>query len=81
MAGLIRDEDLSPLKSVGERYSIDGKIVQVTHISDKHYSDLDVYLEDLRNQLMSTFTDILDSKHGINLFVAIHVRYTHPTND
>ena len=81
MAGLIRDDDLSPLKTVGERYSIDGKIVQVTLISDKHYSDLDVYLEDLRNKLMSTFTNILDSKHGINFFVAIHVRYTHPTND
>ena len=58
MTGLIRDDDLSPLKKVGERYSIDGKIVQVTVIRDKHYSDLDVYMEDLRNKLISTFTDI-----------------------
>ena len=55
--------------------------MQVTLIRDKHYSDLDVYLEDIRNKLISPFTDILDSKHVINFLVAIHVRYTHPNND
>ena len=67
--------------TVGQRYSLDRKIMQVTLISDKHYSDLDVYFADLRNKLASTFLDLLDNKHGINFWVAVSVRYTHPTKD
>ena len=48
-------------------------------VSDKHYFDLDIYLDDLREKLTSTFLELLHTQHGINLWVAVHVRYTNPT--
>ena len=81
MAGLLRDADISLLKMVGGRYANEGKIVQVTLISKKPYSDLDAYLEELGSNLMTTFTEILYSKDGIRFFVTIDVSFIHPTDD
>ena len=53
----------------------------MTFVSDKLFSDLDVYLDHLRAKLTSTFLDMMDEKHGINFWVAVYVRYTHPTKD
>ena len=48
-------KDESPLAAVGHRYALDGTIKQITFVSDKHFSDLDDYLEHLRVKLTSTF--------------------------
>ena len=53
---------LSPLEAVGHRYAMDGKIKQVSFVSDKHYSDLDIYEEHLRAKLTTTILDLLDGK-------------------
>ena len=54
--------------------------MQVTLVSDKYYSDLDVYFDDLSSKL-ATFLEVAMSKHGINFWPAGHVRCSHPTND
>ena len=46
--GSKNDDEVSPLEAVGHRYAMDGKIKQVSFVSDKYFSDLDVYLEHLR---------------------------------
>ena len=74
-------KDVYPLEAVGHRYALDGTIKQMTFVSDKHFSDLDVYLEHLRAKLTSTFLAMMDEKDGINFWVAVYVRYTHPTKD
>ena len=74
-------KDVSPLEAVGQRYALDGTIKQMTFVSDKHFSDLDDYLEHLRVKLTSTFLELLDDKHGINFWVAVYVRYSHPNKD
>ena len=51
---------VSPPEAVGHRYAMNGKIMQVSFDSDKHYSDLDVYLQDLRPKLTTNFLDLLD---------------------
>ena len=43
-------KDESPLEAVGHRYALDGTIKQMTFVSDKHFSDLDDYLEHLRDK-------------------------------
>ena len=73
------DSEVSPLEAVGHRYAIDGKIKQVSFISTKHFSDLDVYLEHLRAKLATTFLELLDDKQAINIWVAVYVRYSHTT--
>ena len=61
---------------VGERTSLDGKIIQVTFVSEKTKSDLEIYLHDLRTKLATTFREKLDGKRGINFCVAVYVHYT-----
>ena len=53
----------------------------MTLVRDKHFSDLDDYLEHLRAKLISNFLDMIHDKHGVNFWVAVYVRYTHPTTD
>ena len=68
---------VSPLEAVGYLYPIDGTIKQVSFLSEKHYADLDIYLDDLRASLTATLLELLNNKNGINFWVAVHVRYTH----
>ena len=60
-----KDDEVSPLESVGHWYAMDGKIKQVSFVSEKHFSDLDVYMEH-RAELTTTFLDMLDNKQGMN---------------
>ena len=48
-------------------------------LREKHYKDLDVQMHDLCERLTSSVLELLDTKHGINFWVAVQVRYTHPT--
>ena len=73
--------EVSPLEAVGDLYAMDGKIKQMSFVTDKHYEDLDVYLYDLRAKLTSTFVYLLDNKHDINFWASVHVRYTHATKE
>ena len=41
-------KEVSPLEAVGHRYALDGTIKQMTFVSDKHFLNLDDYLEHLR---------------------------------
>ena len=63
--------EVCPLEALGHRYAMDGKIKQVSFVSDKHSTDLDVYLEYLRAKLTRTFLDLLDGKKAINFWVAV----------
>ena len=56
---------MSHLEAAGQRYEMDGKIKQVSFVSEKHFSDLDVYMEH-RAKLTTTFLDMLDNKQGMN---------------
>ena len=47
---IIKDEgndEISPLLSLGDRTSLDGKDMQVAFVSKKTYTDLHVYLDEL----------------------------------
>ena len=70
--------EVYPLAVVGHRYAMDGTIKQIAHVTDKLYPDLDVYLYDLPTKLTTTFLDLLDNKHRINFWIAVHERDTHP---
>ena len=54
------------LEEVGHRYAMEGKIKQVSFISEKHFTDLDDNLDHLRVKLPTTFLDMLDGKQAIN---------------
>ena len=71
----MKDADVSPLEAVGLRYALYVTMKQVTYLSDKHFSDLVVNIEDFLANLATTFLDLLDTKHGINFWVAVIVRY------
>ena len=62
---------MSPLEAVGHLYAMDGTIKQMSFLSDTHYADMDIYLDDLRAKLTTTFLELLDKKHSINLWVAV----------
>ena len=72
--------EVCSLEEVGYRYAMDRKI-KVSFVSEKHFTDLDVYLEHLRAKLTSTFLDMLDGKQAINFWVAVNVHYSHPNKD
>ena len=73
--------EMSPLEAVGHRYAMEAKIKQVSFVTAKHFSDLDVYLEHLPAKLTTTFLDLLDEKQAINFLVAVYVRYSHPNKN
>ena len=58
-----------------------GKIKQVSFVSDEPFSNPDLYLEHLRAKLAATFFDTFDDKYRVNFWVAVYLRYTHPTKD
>ena len=53
----------------------------MTFVIEKHFSDLDVYLEHLRVKLTSTFLYMIEDKQGVNFWEAVYVLYTHPSKD
>ena len=53
--------EVSPLEAVGHQYAMDGTIKQMSFASDKHYADLDIYLDDLGAKLTTTFGALLDN--------------------
>ena len=63
--------EMFSLVSLCTRTSLDANGMQMTFVSDKTYSDLDVYLNDLHIKLASTFRDMLDGKKGINFWVGL----------
>ena len=73
--------EVSPLEALGDLYAMDASIKQMSYGSDRNYADLDVYLHDLRAKLTTTFLELLENKHCMNFWVAVHVRYTYPTKD
>ena len=58
--------EVSNLEALGHLYSMDRTIMQMSVVRDKHYADLDVYLDDFRVKLTTTFLDLLENKHGFN---------------
>ena len=81
IGGGSKEGEVSTLEAVGKRYAMDGKIKQVSFVSEKHFTDLDVYLEHLCPKLTTTFLAMLDDKQEINFWLAVYVRYTQPTKD
>ena len=66
---------------MGHRDALDAKIKQVAVVTDKHFSDLHVYLEHLRDRLTTTFLDLLEGKEAVKFWVAAYVRYSHQIKD
>ena len=54
---------------------------QVSFLSEKHFSDLALYLEHFPAKLAPTFLDMIEDKYGIQFCVAVFVRYTEPSTD
>ena len=53
--------ELSHLEAVGDLYAMDGTIKQTSYVCEKHYADLDIYLDDLGAKLTTTFGALLDN--------------------
>ena len=49
--------EVSLLNAVGQRHAMDSKIEQVSFVSDKPFSDLDIYLENPRAKLTTASSD------------------------
>ena len=64
---------MDALKSVGALFTRgkDPAVTVIIHDSNRH-----VYPEDLRIKLLMHFSEILVTKHDINFWLAIDVRYT-----
>ena len=45
MVKLVVGRRMCPLEAAGDRYALDGSIKQMTFVCDKHFADLDAYLE------------------------------------
>ena len=60
---------------------MDGKVIQLTFVSDRTYSDLHNYLDDLPTKLVTTFRTMFDSIQDSNFLVAVYVPYINSTKE
>ena len=64
-----------------ERQALQGAFQQVDIHSHKEYKDLQKYLQDLMEYLTPKIVNLLEEKHGLNFWLSISVKYTHPNKE
>ena len=64
-----------------ERQALQGAFQQVDIHSHKVYDDLQKYLQDLTEYLTPKIVKLLEEKHGLNFWLSVSVKYTHPNKE